>query len=154
MQHPYANTIRLRACGLLVHNDALLMVHMKAPTRAHSFWSPPGGGVRFGESLEHTVAREFHEETGLHVSVNELAYIHEFIESPWHAVEFYFKCTTTDYHISRGNDPEFDAQKQIITDVKWVKFRELESLEIEPVFIRKRFLSDFQSGSNNPIWIH
>ena len=37
---------RPRACGALIHGDAILMVHHVEATR--SYWTLPGGGVEAG----------------------------------------------------------------------------------------------------------
>jgi len=49
---------------------ALLIRRGSEPLRGE--WSIPGGTLELGESLEHGVARELREETGLHVRVLEL----------------------------------------------------------------------------------
>ena len=39
---------RPRACGALIHNNAILMVRHVEPTR--SYWTLPGGGLEAGET--------------------------------------------------------------------------------------------------------
>ena len=55
--------LRVRACGLYIEGDSILLANHKGLNRENMFWSPPGGGVEFGESAEEAVLREFHEET-------------------------------------------------------------------------------------------
>ncbi len=145
--------VRVRACGLVVHDEALLLVRLQAPTRPDPFWSVPGGGVQHGESLETAVIRELYEETGLEVAVNRLQYITEFIQQPFHAIEFYFLCQKTGGTLSKGHDPEFEVGSQLILDVAFTSLDELDETDLFPEFIRHRFLKDLQRGTDTPIWI-
>lgn len=64
---------RVRATGILVQDDAVLLV--KQVLREQSHWNLPGGGLEMGETLEHCLVREMHEETGLQVTIGELLYV-------------------------------------------------------------------------------
>jgi 8-oxo-dGTP diphosphatase len=55
----------VRAYGILVHDDSVLLVRSSSPQIVPPLWWLPGGGIDFGESPEETLLREFHEETGL-----------------------------------------------------------------------------------------
>ena len=55
---------------VIVEGRALLIRRGSEPLRGQ--WSIPGGTLELGESLEHGVARELLEETGLEVRVLEL----------------------------------------------------------------------------------
>lgn len=55
----------VRAYGILVHDDRVLLVRSSSPQINPPLWWLPGGGIDFGESPEETLLREFHEETGL-----------------------------------------------------------------------------------------
>ena len=145
--------VRVRACGLVVHDNALLLVHLQAPTRPDPFWSVPGGGVQHGESLEETVIRELFEETGLEVSVERLQYVTEFIQHPFHAVEFYFLCHKTVGTLTKGHDPEYESGSQMILDVAFTPLEKLSETELFPEFIRHQFHVDWQRGTDTPIWI-
>ncbi len=56
---------RPRACGALIHNDVILMVQHREPTR--SYWTLPGGGLEAGETPAEAAVREVREETDLRV---------------------------------------------------------------------------------------
>jgi 8-oxo-dGTP diphosphatase len=133
--------IRLRVCGLVLREDSLLMVHLNAPTRPQPFWSVPGGGLRFGERIFDAVEREINEETGLTVQAENLLAVNEFIEPPWHAVEFYVKCSLKSGTLITGNDPELPPGKQMILETAWVKLEELKSRTVNPPWLADFLLS-------------
>ncbi|MEV4847297.1 NUDIX domain-containing protein [Micromonospora matsumotoense] len=54
--------------GALVDNGAVLLVHRSPTRRAYpDCWDLPGGHVEAGESAPQALAREMHEELGVHI---------------------------------------------------------------------------------------
>ncbi len=102
-------------------------------------WTPPGGGVLFGESIEAALAREVHEETGLKVEAQRLLWIHEFLELPHHAIEFYFECSIVGGMLRLGKDPELVDEEQMLLDVKFVSPKEIDRFTIAPDFLHEYF---------------
>ena len=123
----YGNRIRLRACGICVHDHQLLLVNHKHITET-DFWSPPGGGIEFGESASACLVREFKEETGLEIRVNHFLFTCEYINPPLHAIEFFFSVSLLGGSIQKGSDPEMDLEKQIIQEVKFLTWDEIKKM--------------------------
>ena len=135
----YSGKLRVRACGLLVDDNKLLLIELKSPITNKWTWLPPGGAVRFGESIEMALRREFKEETGIEISVENRVFINEVIEPPIHAIEFYHLVEKKSGELRLGNDPELSEDEQIIRDVKFFSKEEIKKMNVAPEFIRAKF---------------
>lgn len=62
----------MRAYGILVEDDRVLLVRSSNPEHVPPLWWLPGGGIEFAETPHDTLRREFAEETGLLVRDPEL----------------------------------------------------------------------------------
>lgn len=98
---------------------------------------PPGGGIQFGESIVEALKREVEEETGLLVEPERLLWVHEFIEEPYHAIEFYYECSVAGGSMLLGKDPEHSDEDQILLDLKFIPFSEIGKLDLYPAFIKE-----------------
>jgi 8-oxo-dGTP diphosphatase len=65
----------VRAYGILVRDDSVLLVRSSSPVIVPPLWWLPGGGINFGESPEETLLREFEEETGLAIKSPVLLHV-------------------------------------------------------------------------------
>lgn len=127
----YGNRVRLRVCGVFVKNNSLLLVKHTGLREEGVFWMPPGGEVEFGKSIKLNLEREMLEETGLKVEVGEFLCAHEFLEPPLHAVELFFNIKSAKGKVITGIDPELKISEQIIKEVRFVTFEELEIIPKE-----------------------
>ena len=124
---------RIRAAGLLVDQDRILMVHENEGRR--SYWVPPGGGFEaIDGNTRNTVKREVWEETGLSVSVGELLFVREFCEASrdiYHLEQFYI-VDQWQGEISLNNLEPLSEEARSISEVRWLTKQELKEIEVFP----------------------
>ena len=121
----YGNRLRVRICGVLVENDKILLVKHRFED-GKILYAPPGGGQDYGESAETALKKEFKEETGLIINVEEMLFVHEYKEPPLHALEIFFSVRSLGGKLRKGRDPE--TKRQIIEDVSFYNNDELGRL--------------------------
>jgi 8-oxo-dGTP diphosphatase len=126
----FGGKVRVRACGLCWSDGKLLLVNLTGLTKG-SFWAPPGGGVDFGKTIPETLVREFEEETGLNVEAGDLRFVNEFINEPLHAIELYFDVKLVSGHLKAGFDPELVDSEQMIKEIRFMDFNEIQALPLE-----------------------
>lgn len=124
----FGNKVRIRTCGVYIVGDSILMV--KHRMEHGYFWSPPGGGVDFGESVHDCLKREVKEETGLNVQIGDFLFVSEFIRSPLHAVELFFRIDQAEGQLAVGLDPEM-GRGQIIEEVRMMPWEDIKALKPE-----------------------
>lgn len=144
----YGNKVRVRVCGVLIKNESILLVKHKGLGKENELWIPPGGGVEFLESAEQALVREFKEETGLDVTVNKFLFCNEHIGAPLHAIELFFEVSKVGGTLMKGSDPEHESAEQIITEVKFVTFKEIEVINKDKLHSCLKNLSDVESLLN------
>jgi 8-oxo-dGTP diphosphatase len=139
----YGNKVRVRACGLCFRDSAVLMVNHKGVTDG-DFWAPPGGGVEFGDSIEHTLIKEFLEETGLSIKPKKFAFGCEYINDPIHSIELFYQVDIIGGSLKTGEDPEI----QIIDKVQFIDFKNVKSFpsqEVHGIFRLTNSINDLKS---------
>lgn len=149
----FKNRVRTRSSALVLQDDELLLVNQQVPTRTHPIWLPPGGEVQFGETLQDAAAREVEEETGLLVTIKNLAAVHEFIEPPFHAVEFYFFAVVTGGDLKPGTDPELSFNDQQIIKTEFIDRNRLSQLPVFPGFIKQKASTLLSGYAHLPLHI-
>ncbi|MTI89146.1 MAG: NUDIX hydrolase [Balneolaceae bacterium] len=142
----YSDRLRVRACGILNKGGEVLLVQLHSPVTDSLIWTPPGGGVEPGESLKQTVQREFKEETGLSVQVGDVLHINELIESPFHAVEFYFEVQKESGELRKGMDPEHADAHQLIQSVAFMGRRAIQKKNVVPSFLKEEYWDEKRKG--------
>jgi 8-oxo-dGTP diphosphatase len=126
VENLYGNKVRVRACGICINEDKILLINHKGVGEKGSLWAPPGGGVEYGESPDETLVREYKEETGLRIAVKEFLFVNELFVPPLQAIELFFKVEVIGGQMKMGSDPEMKADRQIIQELRYWSFNEIE----------------------------
>lgn len=121
----YTDQLRVRACGICLQEKKILLVRHQQIAGRYNLWSPPGGGVHFGETVRQCLVREFREETGLTVEPGRFLFVSEFLQPPLHALELYFEVHIVGGELKTGSDPELAPQAQLIQQVAFKSLDEL-----------------------------
>lgn len=130
IEEKFGNRLRTRVNGILIQDDKILMIKHRMGEGRY-FWNVPGGGMKYGSSAPDNLIREFREETGLQVQVNEYLFLHEFLQPPLHAIELYFSVSVVGGKLELGVDPELDAASQLISDMQFLAVEDLEKIRKE-----------------------
>ncbi|WP_114747890.1 NUDIX domain-containing protein [Pleomorphovibrio marinus] len=144
IEQKFGGRLRTRVNGILIKDEKLLMVRHKMG-EGKIFWNVPGGGMKYGSSAEQNVIREFKEETGLVVDVNEFLFIHEFLNPPLHAIELFFEVKEMAGQLELGGDPELSPSYQVIDDIRYLSVDEIKILgkgEVHDVFLGINSIKD------------
>lgn len=76
-------------CAALVVKDNALLLGKRKKERNYGMWVIPGGGVKFGETLEQTAKRELREEAGIEIDSVVVWKPFEIVNPPEHRVIIY-----------------------------------------------------------------
>lgn len=139
----FGNKVRIRVCGILIEDNKILLVNHRGLNTSNQFWSPPGGGLEFGESAPQSLCREFAEETGYKIEVNQFLFVNEYISNNLHAVELFFEVKAISCNLAIGADPELATQ--IIQEVKFMSMNEISLLvtsQVHSIFHKCKNLED------------
>ena len=144
----FGHKLRLRVSGICFENESVLLIKHVGVGKTDFLWSPPGGGLNFGETVTECLKREFLEETGLEIEPQNFLFANEYLEFPLHAIELFFKIKIISGKLRKGIDPEMSAESQIIKDVRFVPFDQIENNEtatFHSIFQKFKKKSDFET---------
>jgi 8-oxo-dGTP diphosphatase len=131
--HPVQMTTRsprIAARAIILQDAKLLLVNAYPAARRSDLWCAPGGGVEMGQSIPDNLIREVHEETGLTVSVGNLALASEFHdpERDFHQIDLFFRCEIVAGQI----DPAWRDKAAVVTERKFFSRFELDDIRLKP----------------------
>lgn len=117
--------IRVRAAGILVDNNKILLIKHKKNN--NEYWLLPGGGVDYGETFSEAVKREFFEETNLNVKVKDMVFIMESInpDGGRHIVNVVFI-------VEKESGDLKIADEAILDELKFIDIEELSNYTVYP----------------------
>lgn len=125
--------IRVAVDGIVIHQNAILLVEYQDAHLGRHF-GLPGGGVEPDELLQAAVQREVREETGVSVRVGLLLLVHEYHPgrhpgnySDEHELRLVFQCTVSD---TAPTEPTIPDPDQI--GVHWLPLAMLPDVALEP----------------------
>ncbi len=124
----FGGKVRVRVGGILVENEKILLLKHEGVGPDQYLWSPPGGGMEFGQDAEENLIREFKEETFLDISVEKFLFVNEFKDNKIHAIELFFQVKKIGGVIDLGADPEMN-QNQILTEFKYFNYQDLKKVQ-------------------------
>jgi 8-oxo-dGTP diphosphatase len=138
--------IRVAVDGIVIHQNAILLVEYDDAQLGRHF-GLPGGGVEPDELLHMAVRREVREETGVSVSVGPLLLVHEYHPeqhpgnySDEHELRLVFQCTVSD---DPAVEPTIPDPEQV--GVHWIPLAVLRDISLEPR-LRPRLLQLLESA--------
>ena len=136
------NVYKVRATGVLIENNSLLLVKQKLSNNKE--WSLPGGRVEAGETLEQALIREMKEETGLDVEPIRMLYVCDVEASGNTVLHITFLTKQIGGEITLPTN-EFDENP--IHDVRFIPIDELTEYGISEKFV-DIIKNDFPNAGN------
>lgn len=131
---------RIRAAGLIVEGERILLVRHRAPGTERDWWIPPGGGLKPEDrSVLDTARREVFEETGLTATVSRVGYVNEWrqLSTATHHMEFFIPVDDYSGRIGLHNVSADEAEAQFIKEVRWLSRFELAGPVVYPAWLRE-----------------
>ena len=121
---------RIAARAIIMKDNRVLLVNAW-PDGKSTLLCAPGGGVHAGTSLPENLAREVHEETGLHIEVGAPCLVNEFHDpdSGFHQIEVFFRCSLIG---SDAIDPAWRDPERIVSEHIWASREEIKNHRVKP----------------------
>jgi len=109
--------------AILVEKDGKFLLAERNKENYKGYWIIPGGGVKFGETIQEAAIREIKEETNLDVNIKKLICHKEVINilGKYHSIVF--------FHLATPKTTEVEA-KGDISNAKFFTIDEIKKLKI------------------------
>ena len=125
------NIIRfnVRIYGILLNDKQHVLVSDEL-IKGDKYTKFPGGGLEFGEGTKDCLIREFQEETGIHISVNEHlfttdTFIPSIFDNDSQVLCIYYLVESNDWNRIKTNTVAFDFSHGENENFRWVPLKEL-----------------------------
>ncbi len=146
--------VRLSIKGIILKDQAILC--LKHEKQGSIYYTLPGGGQEWGETITETVKRECLEEANVEVEPHEVLFIrdyigknHEFAEQDpeVHQVEIMMRCSVLE---------ERDASVAVQPDdhqigIEWIPINKLKAVDFYPKVLKEK-MEDFLKGGG--VWAY
>jgi ADP-ribose pyrophosphatase YjhB (NUDIX family) len=134
---------RIRVAGVVVHDEALLLVRHQAPRQRVTWWTPPGGRLDGTESILECAEREVREETGLTVVADRVIYVQQFVDPAFGAHNLVLFILATLPSGAEGPGPlRIPKDEKYIQEARFVPRAEASGLPLHPEVFRAEFWRD------------
>jgi 8-oxo-dGTP pyrophosphatase MutT (NUDIX family) len=130
---------RVRAAGLIVEAQRVLLVRHRTPGTERDWWIPPGGGLKPEDAgVLDTARREIFEETGLTATVSRIGYVNEWRQASTgiHHVEFFVPVDSYTGDPSLRHVRQDEAEAEFIKELRWMERPQLDGLIVYPAWLR------------------
>lgn len=123
---------RVAAYAVITRGEEILLCKLAPKVTSQEIWHLPGGGVDFGEQPADAVVREVREETGLTVTVGEVAQVASAItgqkRTPRHAIRLYYNAILDDPANANPVVQEVDGST---VDARWFPLDDIRSGKVQ-----------------------
>ena len=136
---------RIRAAGLIVDGQRILLVRHRTPGTERDWWIPPGGGLKPEDTgVLDAARREVFEETGLTASVSRVAYVNEWRQASTgiHHMEFFVPVDSFSGELSLRHIRHDETEAEFIKELRWMTRDRLEGLIVYPAWLRAPWFWD------------
>ena len=133
---------RLSAGGILIQDNKVLLVHHYRENE-YDFWVMPGGGMKGEEGIFRAAEREVHEETGLAVRAEKIAYLEELIDEGRYVCKFWVVCHSISGLLSIAGR---DTDEEYLQGVGFFSREQVRGMQVYPEILNHEFWMDLQAG--------
>lgn len=136
----------IRAVGLVFINNQILL--MRRENQGKEYYTFPGGGVEFHETVEEAVVREIKEECNFEVKVIRLLYHHDLINDSDH---FFYLCEYQKGNLQLGGEEFDENEKGNIHEPLLFPIPRLNGIVLYPLEVRDWIIIDYPDNFQNNI---
>ncbi|PHM38989.1 NUDIX hydrolase [Xenorhabdus mauleonii] len=149
--------IRISAKAIIIHNDQILLVRYQSDS--DEWYTLPGGGQLFGETLAQTLIRECIEETAYKIEPERLVFVREYIGSNHefaefdkdvHQIELMFLASLADKNADMHN-LDINADRDQIA-AQWINLEDIINLPLFPAVLRP-LIAEKRFSLGSPVYL-
>lgn len=134
---------RVRASAIIFVNNNLITVYREKMVNGilKKYYTIPGGGVEYGESIEEATKREVIEEIGINISLTDKYF---YLEKE-NVEEYFYIADYVDGEIGTGTGPEFtirDIEKYGLYEIKLIDKDEIFKINLLPPEVKEYILKE------------